>query len=154
MIPSTPSSATDLHVVIGAAGGTGAALVHELHRRGLAVRAVTRSGSAPDLPPGTQIVKADAANAASLRTAVAGAAIVYHAANVPYPRWVAELPGITAAIRDATADAGAKLVFADNLYAYGPTTGAMTEATGWDAGAMQGLESKFHLTCSCSSRSR
>lgn len=129
MTPSTTSPSADLHVVIGAGGGTGAALVHELHRRGLAVRAVTRSGSAPDLPPGTEIVQADAADAGSLRPAVAGAAVVYHAANVPYPRWVAELPGLTAAIRDATADAGAKLVFADNLYAYGPTTGAMTEAT-------------------------
>ena len=118
-----------LHVVIGAGGGTGSALVAELVRRGVPVRAVTRTGSAAGLPAGVEIVAADASRAEALRPAVAGAGVVYHAANVPYPRWVAELPGITRAIADATAEAGAKLVFADNVYAYGPTDGPMTEST-------------------------
>jgi NAD(P)-dependent dehydrogenase (short-subunit alcohol dehydrogenase family) len=39
------------HVVIGAGGGTGSAVVHELAGRGVRVRAVTRSGTG-DVPDG------------------------------------------------------------------------------------------------------
>lgn len=123
------SSPTGLHVVLGAGGGTGGALVQELRSRGLPVRAVTRSGSRAGLPAGVDVVAADASSATSLAPALAGAAVVYHAVNVPYQRWLAELPGMTSAIIEATAAAGAKLVFADNLYAYGPTDGPMTEST-------------------------
>jgi hypothetical protein len=38
-------------------------------------------------------------------------------------------PPLTRAVLDGTAEAGAKLVFADNLYVYGPPEGPMTEET-------------------------
>jgi nucleoside-diphosphate-sugar epimerase len=38
-------------------------------------------------------------------------------------------PPLTRAVLDGAADAGAKLVFADNLYVYGPPEGPMTEET-------------------------
>ncbi len=47
------SDADGLHVVIGASGGTGGALVRELVRRGRRVRAVNRSGRMT-LPPGVE----------------------------------------------------------------------------------------------------
>jgi hypothetical protein len=46
------------HVVIGAGGGTGSAVVRELAGRGLQVRAVTRSGKG-DVPDGVEQVAAD-----------------------------------------------------------------------------------------------
>jgi nucleoside-diphosphate-sugar epimerase len=123
--PTSPS----LHVVLGATGGTGSALVQELVRRDLPVRAVTRSGARTGLPAAATVVSADLLDVASTRRAIAGASVVYHAANPPYQRWLAEFPAMNAAITDASAEAGAKLVFADNLYAYGPTDGPRREIT-------------------------
>jgi nucleoside-diphosphate-sugar epimerase len=45
----------------------------------------------------------------------------------PYQRWAAEFPTLTQSIADAAAGAGARLVYADNLYAYGPVHGPITE---------------------------
>jgi nucleoside-diphosphate-sugar epimerase len=118
---------TDLHVVLGAAGGTGGAIVAELARRAMPTRAVTRS-TIP-LPAGVGSAIADLSDPASVRAAVMGATVVYHAANPPYQRWLAEFPAMNAAITDATAAVGAKLVFADNLYMYGPTDGPLREDT-------------------------
>ena len=122
------SSASALHVVLGAAGGTGSAVVGELALRGLPVRAVTRSG-AGDVPEGVEQVAADVATPDGARRACAGAAVVYHCAQPPYTEWVELFPRLTRAVLDGAAEAGAKLVFADNLYVYGPPEGPMTEET-------------------------
>jgi nucleoside-diphosphate-sugar epimerase len=96
--------------------------------RGLPVRAVTRSGAA-DVPVGVEQVAADVATPEGARRACAGAAVVYHCAQPAYTKWVELFPPLTRAVLDGTADAGAKLVFADNLYVYGPPEGPMTEET-------------------------
>jgi nucleoside-diphosphate-sugar epimerase len=113
---------------VGAAGGTGSAVVGELVARDLPVRAVTRSGAA-DLPAGVEQVAADVATPDGARRACAGAAVVYHCAQPAYTKWVESFPPLTRAVLDGAADAGAKLVFADNLYVYGPPDGPMTEET-------------------------
>jgi nucleoside-diphosphate-sugar epimerase len=115
-----------LHVVVGASGGAGGALVRELAGRGHRVRAVSRK-PAPDLPEGVEQRAADAADPAQTRTACQGATVVYHCAQPPYERWAQEFPKLTQSIADAAADAGATLVYADNLYAYGPVDGPLTE---------------------------
>ena len=115
-----------LHVVVGATGGAGGALVRELAGRGQRVRAVSRT-PAPDLPEGVEQRAADAADPAQTRTACQGATVVYHCAQPPYQRWAAEFPPLTQSIADAAADAGARLVYADNLYSYGPVEGPLTE---------------------------
>jgi nucleoside-diphosphate-sugar epimerase len=102
--------------------------VGELVVRRLPVRAVTRSGAA-DVPEGVEQVAADVATPDGARRACAGAAVVYHCAQPPYRQWVELFPPLTRAVLDGTADAGAKLVFADNLYVYGPPEGPMTEET-------------------------
>jgi len=107
----------ELHVVLGASGGTGSAIVRELIFRGHRVRAVSRGGGAPD---GAEGMKADVSTREGARAAVQGASVVYHAAQPPYTRWPEEFPPMTDAILDGAASAGAKLVFADNLYMYGP----------------------------------
>ena len=121
-----PASA--LHVVLGAAGGTGSAVIRELCDRGLPVRAVTRSGAA-DVPEGVEQVAADVATPEGAARACAGAAVVYHCVQPAYTKWAELFPRLTGAVLDGTADAGAKLVFADNLYAYGPSEGPLTEET-------------------------
>lgn len=129
-----PGPAQDLNVVLGASGGTGGAIVRELVGQGRRVRAVTRSGatsaSAGTLPPASyEDVAADITDASALARAVTGATVVYHAAQPVYTRWAQEFPAMTRGVLAAAADAGAKLVFADNLYMYPPVDGAMDEAT-------------------------
>ncbi|MGH3145030.1 MAG: NAD-dependent epimerase/dehydratase family protein, partial [Rubrobacter sp.] len=51
--------------------------------------------------------------------ACAGASVVYHAAQPDYTKWQAEFPPMTEAVVEGAATAGAKVVFADNLYMYG-----------------------------------
>jgi nucleoside-diphosphate-sugar epimerase len=120
------NGADQLHVVVGATGGAGGALVRELAGGGHRVRAVSRKPAA-DLPEGVEPLAADAADPAQTRTACAGATVVYHCVQPPYERWAAEFPPLTQSIADAAAAAGARLVYADNLYAYGPVDGPITE---------------------------
>jgi nucleoside-diphosphate-sugar epimerase len=120
------NGAEQLHVVLGATGGAGGALVRELAGGGHRVRAVSRTPAA-DLPEGVEQLAADAADPAQIRTACAGATVVYHCVQPPYQRWAAEFPALTQSIADAAAAAGARLVYADNLYAYGPVHGPITE---------------------------
>jgi uncharacterized protein YbjT (DUF2867 family) len=74
------------HVVLGAAAGTGSAVVGELATRGLPVRAVTRGGTA-DVPDGVEQLAADVGTADGARRACEGAAVVYHCAQPGYTEW-------------------------------------------------------------------
>jgi nucleoside-diphosphate-sugar epimerase len=111
-------------VVFGATGGIGGAVVAELSRRGRRVRAVSRRGEAPE---GTEGVAADAADSAEAAAVARGAGVVYHCVNPGYTRWPELLPPISRSILGAAELSGAKLVFADNLYAYGPVDGPLRE---------------------------
>lgn len=115
-----------LHVVLGATGGAGGAVVSELAGRGHRVRAVSRR-PATGLPEGVAQLAADAADPAQARAACQGATVVYHCVQPPYQRWATEFPALTQSIADAAAGAGARLVYADNLYTYGPVDGPITE---------------------------
>jgi nucleoside-diphosphate-sugar epimerase len=112
------------HVVFGATGAIGGAVVAELARRGHTVRAVSRGGQALD---GVQGVAADAAEPAQAAAVAAGAAVIYHCASPPYTKWPELFPPLTRSILHAAESSGAKLVFADNLYAYGPIDGPLRE---------------------------
>jgi nucleoside-diphosphate-sugar epimerase len=116
---------SNLHVVLGT-GPVGRAVVGELAGRGLRVRAVTRHSEA-DLPVGVETVEADITDLAEARRAMAGAAIVYHAASAPYDRWPELLPPLMRGVIAGATAAGARVVYADNLYAYGPFDGPLTE---------------------------
>lgn len=124
---SNDMNGNELHVVLGATGGTGSAIVDELLRRGRRVRAASRSGRAPE---GAEATKADVSTPEGAHAACAGASVVYHAAQPDYTRWPEEFPPMTENVIGGAADAGAKLVFADNLYMYGPgSRQPMTEET-------------------------
>ncbi len=122
----TPAPA--LHIVLGASGGAGNAIARALHEAGLTTRAINRSGSA-DLPDGIENVAADVTDPAGAARAVAGADVVYMAAQPPYHRWPEEFPAMLNTVIDAVAGVGAKLVMVDNLYGYGPGAGTITETT-------------------------
>ena len=128
------TAAGRLHVVLGAGGGTGGAIVRELVGQGRRVRAVTRGGNAAarygTLPPASfEDVAGDVTEREQLCRALDGADVVYHCAQPAYTRWPQEFPPMTRTIAEVTAAAGAKLVFTDNLYMYGPVAGPMAEDT-------------------------
>ena len=113
-----------LHAVFGATGAIGGAVVRELLREGRNVRAVSRGGWAPE---GAQGVAADAADPSQAAAAAEGASVIYHCASPPYTKWPELFPALTRSILSAAESSGAKLVFADNLYAYGPVDGLLRE---------------------------
>ena len=116
-----------LHVIIGA-GPLGASVARSLLERGQRVRIVTRSGSRP--LENVEALAADVRTAPGAVKAVAGASVVYQCAQPPYHRWAAEFPQLQKSILDVAATAGADLVLADNLYAYGDPEGeVMVEST-------------------------
>jgi nucleoside-diphosphate-sugar epimerase len=119
---------TNLHVVLGATGGAGNAIARALLSAGLPTRAVSRSGDG-DLPDGIERMAADITDPAATAKAVAGASVVYMAAQPPYHRWPQEFPAMLDTVIEATAAAGAKLVMIDNLYGYGPGSGTISEDT-------------------------
>jgi nucleoside-diphosphate-sugar epimerase len=113
-----------LHVVFGATGGIGRALVDELVGRGSRVRAVSRGGVAVG---GGEPFAADALQPDAATAAASGATVVYHCVNPGYTQWPKLLPPVSRSILRAAEDAGAKLVYADNLYAYGSVRGLLRE---------------------------
>ena len=118
---------SDLHVVVGATGGTGSALVRELVRRGHRVRAVSRRGG--PAPAGVEVVTGDAVDAARMREVCAGATAVYNAVNPPFDRWTTVFPDAVRGTVQGAAAAGARLVFADDTWMYGRVEAPMTEST-------------------------
>jgi nucleoside-diphosphate-sugar epimerase len=115
----------ELHVVLGA-GPLGLAVARHLASRGDRVRAVVRSERA-DVPEGVEVVVADLAVEADAKAACEGAAVVYHCVNPPYANWADLHPPLMSAIIEGAAATGARLVYGDNLYAYGPVDGPLTE---------------------------
>lgn len=109
---------SQLHVVLGATGAIGSAVVAELTSRGHRVRAVGRAGGE---------VRADVGTVEGATAACAGAGVVYQCAQPPYARWAEDFPGFTRAVLAGVEAAGAKLVMADNLYMYGPVGAPLTE---------------------------
>lgn len=113
------------NVVLGT-GPLGLAVARYLAGRGGRVRVVNRSGRA-DVPGGVEVSAADVAEASEAKRACDGAAVVFHCANPPYARWPELHPPLMESIIEGASSAGAKLIFGDNLYAYGPVDGPITE---------------------------
>ena len=113
------------HVVVGK-GPVGSTTARLLAESGHDVLVLSRSGG-----PSTDLVEhraVDAADAAALTAATAGAAAVYNAVNPAYHRWVPDWPPVAAALLQAAERSGAVLVTMSNLYVYGRPAGPMTPA--------------------------
>ena len=118
-------SNSQLHVVFGA-GPVGLALAHELVRPGRSVRLVTRSGRGQSIR-GVERAAADASDENQAATIAQGAQVIYHAVGADYGHWAELLPPVMAGLIHAASCTGARLVYADNLYAYGPVDRPLTE---------------------------
>jgi nucleoside-diphosphate-sugar epimerase len=83
------------------------------------VRAFVRPGSAAAVPSGREAVEGDAFDPDSMVAAAAGADVLVHALNPPYPRWAEELPRLTASVLAAAEASGAAVMIPGNVYIYG-----------------------------------
>lgn len=113
---------SELHVIFGT-GPLGKWTARELVKLGKRVRLVNRSGQASGLPEGAEVVASDAYNVAKNRLITQGAAAIYQCAQPHYYEWAEKFPPLQAAILEAAAANGAKLVVGDNLYMYGQPNG-------------------------------
>ncbi|MGD1037925.1 MAG: NAD-dependent epimerase/dehydratase family protein [Roseiarcus sp.] len=117
-------------VAIFGFGPVGAATAALLSARGSAVRIAQRM--APQImPAGASFVRCDALDADSARSAVAGFRQVVLAIGLPYvgALWREAWPRAMTNFVEACAATGARLVFVDNLYMYGPQTAPLSETT-------------------------
>ena len=109
-------------------GPVGRATVERLLARGTPVRVAQRSRPA-DLPDGVAFTPCDVLDAASVAAAVEGAAQVAVAIGFEYTGavWETRWPVAMRNLLDACAAEGARMVFFDNLYMYGPQTAPLVE---------------------------
>lgn len=119
-------SRQQLHVIFGS-GPLGKAVARELLTRKQAIRLINRSGRA-EVPNNVEVTAADAADPATATRAAAGAAIIYHCAQPPYVQWPSQAADLTKGILGAAEATGARLVYGDNLYMYGPVSAPLVES--------------------------
>jgi nucleoside-diphosphate-sugar epimerase len=112
----------ELHVVFGT-GPLGKWTARELIKMGKTVRVVNRSGKAERLPTSVEVIAGDAYDVAKNIELTKGATAVYQCAQPAYTEWAGKFPRFQAAILEAAAKNGAKLIVGDNLYMYGDPHG-------------------------------
>ncbi|MFG1464133.1 NAD-dependent epimerase/dehydratase family protein [Xanthobacter sp. DSM 24535] len=113
-------------LVLGATGGIGGEVAATLLRRGWQVTALARDPQGAGAPwtregAGPDWIKGDAMDAASVRAAAAGAALIVHAVNPPgYRDWdKLVLPMLDNTIAAARAS-GARILLPGTVYNFGP----------------------------------
>ena len=124
--------------ILGAGGAIANNLTTELLKRSEDVRLVSRS--AKPFQGVTDLVAADLLNAQAVSDAVKGSDIVYLTAGLTYKTkiWQKEWPVLMQNTIDACKRHDAKLIFFDNVYAYGKVDGIMTEATPYNPCSKKG----------------
>ena len=115
---------TRQHVIFGS-GPLGRAVAREVAASGDRVRLVSRGG--PRAMPGVDTVAADLANPREAVAAGAGADVLYHCMNADYGHWPQALPPLMGGFVAAAKASGARAVYGDNLYSYGPVSGSIHE---------------------------
>ena len=117
-------------IVVVGYGPVGRVATDMLVGQGRAVRVAQRTAPA-SLPAGAAFQRCDALDAGSVRQAVAGATQVVLSIGFPYEGaiWKDAWPRTMTNFVEACAASGARLVFVDNLYMYGPRDAPLTEAT-------------------------
>lgn len=108
-------------LVLGATGGIGGEVAHQLRQAGWRVRAMKRGLRTPPPADGLEWVAGDAMNAADVLAAAQGCSVIVHAVNPPgYRRWhELVLPMIDHSIAAAQAH-GATVVLPGTVYNHGP----------------------------------
>ena len=118
-----------LQTILGAGGVIATGLARELSCYPDRIRLVSRNPKPVNATD--ELFRADLTSAQMTDLAVAGSAIVYLVAGLPYRTkiWQAHWPTIMQNVIAACERHGAKLVFFDNVYMYGRVNGWMTEET-------------------------
>lgn len=106
------------HVIFGA-GPLGLAVMDELVKNNQSIILVNRSGIAP-ISDNVKVVKCDALNKQDVINVCQNASTVYHCLGLPYNEWKEKCPIVMENIIEGASMANAKIVYGDNLYAYGP----------------------------------
>lgn len=118
---------SDRVVVLGY-GAVGKGVVAELVRRGTEV-VVGQRTEPTDLPAGARFVRTDVLDKDSVTNACQGAAQVVAAIGFEYVGqiWQRKWPVAMECVLTACEASGARLLFFDNLYMYGPHVGPLHE---------------------------
>ena len=118
-----------LHSVIGGNGTIGAEAVRHLAAAGCQVRVVQRHPK--PIAGAVATASADIFDLDGLTRAVEGSDVVYLIIGLPYDAktWLEGFPRAVSHAVEAARRVGARLVYFDNVYMYGPVRGLMTEET-------------------------
>lgn len=124
------------HVVLGASGGIGGAVIdalvaqrvgQQVGQRADGILAVARRPPRQERRPGVDWIAADVSTRDGAAGAIRGADVVYHCVQPGYTSWPAQFPQLNEAVLAAVAGTGTRLVYADNLYGYGLVAGPLRE---------------------------
>jgi nucleoside-diphosphate-sugar epimerase len=114
---------SEKNVVFGT-GPLGLAVMDILVARGRQVTLVNRAGRVGEtVPEEVRLVRGDATDPDQVSNICKDADVVFHCAQPPYHLWPERFPPITQGIMEGVSRTNARLVFADNLYMYGPVEG-------------------------------
>ncbi|GMK45101.1 hypothetical protein PghCCS26_22290 [Paenibacillus glycanilyticus] len=113
-------------MVIGATGGTGAAITEELVRRGIHTIAFGRSrqklvqyANRLGNPKHLSIAVGDAMRPDDIASQAGGANVWFHCANVPYHEMTSKLIPLGESVMEAAERKGVRVVAIDGIYPYG-----------------------------------
>ena len=125
------------NTILGAGGVVANGLAELLLKDNQSVRLVSRTGQNIQ---GEVSVKADVSSLVQTVDAVEGSSIVYLCVGLAYDHkvWSELWPRIMSNVIEACKKSGAKLVFLDNVYAYGKVDGFMTESTPYNPCSKKG----------------
>lgn len=115
-------------VVVFGYGPVGHAVTELLAAQGRTVRVAQRRVPTA-LPRGARFVACDALDPAQTCAAAAGAAAIVAAVGLPYRGrlWLKQWPRVMTSLVRACEASGARMVFVDNLYLYGPQSAPLRE---------------------------
>jgi len=127
-----------MQTILGANGIIGKELSKHLTHQTSQIRQVSRNPEKENASD--ELVKADLLNYSETEKAVAGSDVVYLVAGLKYDAkvWQQQWPVVMKNTIDACKKHGSKLVFFDNVYAYGQVNGIMTEETPFNPTSKKG----------------
>lgn len=129
------------HLVLGASGAIGSAVVKELQKRGLNFRVTGIS----DKDAVVKTPRIDLLNKKAAEKAITGSDYVYLCVGLPYDSkyWEENWPKLMQNVVDACTKTGSKLIFLDNAYMYGaPLPMPFDEETKQTTNTRKGLARK------------
>lgn len=132
------ASARPVHTILGANGVIARELARALAGMPGDLRLVSRHPQ--KVNASDELVAADLLDADATARAVAGSTVAYLVAGLKYDAkvWEDQWPKVIRNVIDACKRARCRLVFFDNVYAYGRVTGAMTEETPFNPRSRKG----------------